>query len=56
MREVSIVVLMTGMGIAAERAAAFSLLLYLRNVIIALIGGVFEFSFNIRQLGDQQAS
>jgi uncharacterized membrane protein YbhN (UPF0104 family) len=53
MREVSIVVLMTGLGVGAERAGAFSLLLYIRSVVIALIGGVFEFSFNIARLGDQ---
>jgi len=41
-REVSTVVLMTGMGIAADQAAAFSLLIYARSLAVSLIGGVLE--------------
>jgi uncharacterized membrane protein YbhN (UPF0104 family) len=55
MREVSTIVLMTGLGIGAEQAAAFSLLLYVRSVVIALIGGVFELFFNLSQLGEAKA-
>lgn len=42
LREVSAVVLMSGMGIAADRAAAFSLLIYTRSMVISLIGGGLE--------------
>jgi len=52
MREISTVVLMTGLGIGPEQATAFSLLLYARSVIIALIGGGIEFVFHISRLAD----
>jgi len=42
LREVSAVVLMSGMGIAADRAAAFSMLIYTRSMTISLIGGGLE--------------
>lgn len=41
-REVSAVVLMSGMGIAADQAAAFSLLIYARSLAVSLIGGMLE--------------
>ncbi len=42
LREVSTVVLMSGMGIAADQAAAFSLLAYARSMVISLLGGGLE--------------
>lgn len=42
LREVSTVVLMSGLGIAADQAAAFSLLVYARSVVVSLIGGGLE--------------
>ncbi|MBI5944772.1 MAG: flippase-like domain-containing protein [Chloroflexi bacterium] len=41
-REVSTVVLMSGMGIAPDQAAAFSLLIYARSLAVSLIGGILE--------------
>jgi uncharacterized protein (TIRG00374 family) len=42
LREVSTVVIMAGLGIPADQAAAFSLLVYARSVVVSLIGGAFE--------------
>ncbi len=42
LREVSVVILMSGMGIAADQAAAFSLLIYARSLVVSLFGGVLE--------------
>ena len=42
LREVSTVVIMAGLGIPAEQAAAFSLLVYARSVVVSLVGGLLE--------------
>lgn len=42
LREVSTVVIMAGLGIPADQAAAFSLLVYARSVIVSLFGGLLE--------------
>ena len=42
LREVSTVILMSGLGIPATQAAAYSLLAYFRSVVVSLIGGAVE--------------
>jgi len=42
-REVTLVALMATYGIQVETALAFSLLLFVRGLILGLIGGVIEF-------------
>ncbi|MFZ5881205.1 MAG: lysylphosphatidylglycerol synthase domain-containing protein [Chloroflexota bacterium] len=42
LREVSTVLIMAGLGIPADQAAAFSLLVYARSMVVGLIGGAFE--------------
>lgn len=42
LREVSTVVIMAGLGIPADQAAAFSLLVYARSVVVSLFGGLLE--------------
>ena len=50
MREVSSVLLMTGVGIGAEPASAFSLLIYMRSALSALLGGALEVAFNLEAI------
>lgn len=50
MREVSAIVLMSSMGLSAEQAAAFSLLLYARSLFVALLAGVLELAFNVKSI------
>ncbi len=52
MREVSAIVLITSLGIGAEQAAAFSLLLYARSLFTALLGGVMELVFNVKAFAE----
>ncbi len=42
LREVSTVVIMAGLGIPADQAAAFSLLVYARSMVVSLLGGTVE--------------
>lgn len=42
LREISTVIIMAGLGVPADQAAAFSLLVYARSMTVSLIGGVFE--------------
>lgn len=42
LREVSAVLIMSGLGVAAEQATVFSFLLYSRNLLLSLIGGAVE--------------
>ncbi len=42
LREVSVVLVLSAFGVNADLAAAFSFLLYIRSVILSLIGGVIE--------------
>lgn len=55
LREVSTVVIMAGMGIPAEQAAAFSLLVYARSVVVSLIGGLFELAAFLVERRKKQA-
>jgi uncharacterized protein (TIRG00374 family) len=49
-REVSAIALVTALGVSVEQAAAFSILLYLRSVFMALVGGLVEVLFNMRTI------
>jgi uncharacterized protein (TIRG00374 family) len=49
-REVSMAVILSSFGIETEKAAAYSILLYARTLIIALIGGGIELFFNLTKL------
>jgi hypothetical protein len=42
LREVSTVIIMAGLGIPADQAAAFSLLVYARSMVVSLLGGTVE--------------
>jgi uncharacterized protein (TIRG00374 family) len=42
LREVSTVIIMTGLGVSPDQAAAFSLLIYARSMVVGLIGGWLE--------------
>ncbi len=48
LREASGIAILTGLGVNTEQAAAFSLLLYVRSVLIALLGGAMELAVNFR--------
>lgn len=49
-REVSAAVLVAALGLGVESGAAFSILLYARSVITALLGGIVELIFNLRTI------
>lgn len=49
-REVSAAVLVAALGLGVESGAAFSILLYVRSVITALLGGAVELLFNLRTI------
>ncbi len=49
-REVSAAILVSSLGLGVEAAAAFTLLLYARSVIAALLGGAVEMLFNLRTI------
>ncbi len=49
-REVSATVLVASLGLGVEAAAAFTILLYARSVITALLGGAVELLFNLRTI------
>lgn len=48
LREVSTIVLVSALGVDVEHATAYSILLYTRLLIIALLGGVVELAVNLR--------
>jgi uncharacterized protein (TIRG00374 family) len=48
LREVSTIVLVTALGVDVGHATAYSILLYSRMVVTALVGGAVELLFNLR--------